>query len=102
MKIIKTKSGLVDFKGELLKEGNKLVTQGTVLSNVMAAYDVNPTQCWQLGKKFATDETVDLKAEDVVFIKEAINKASTGEQRWLTSVVAGQLLEILDASEKNV
>lgn len=99
MKTIKTSQKLLTFKGETLKEGDKEVEIGIVLSNIMGSNPTNPALSWQLGKKFATEEKVELKAEDVVFVKEAINAASTGEKRWLTAVIAGQLLEILDAPE---
>lgn len=102
MKIIKTKSGLFDFKGVILKENDKALEQGTILSNILASYDVNPTRCWQLGKQFATENTVELLAEDVVFVKAAITKASTGDRKWLNVIIAGQLLEMLDSSDKEV
>lgn len=102
MKIIKTDQKLYSFKGEVLTEGEdkKEITVGPVLSNIMGANQSNPSLSWQLGKKFATEDTVELKAEDVVFVKEAINSASIGEKRWLTPIISGQLIEILESADK--
>lgn len=101
MKTIKTDKAIVDFNGKEVNgsDGVKL-TFGNQLSNILAVHNANPARCWQLGKKFATEDKVELKAEDVVFVKEAIEKAATGEQRTITALLAGQLLEELDASDK--
>lgn len=102
MKIVNTKKEFVNFKGEELKEGDKVITHGIILSNLMASSKHNPSLSWQLGKKFATEDKVDLKAEDIVFIKTAITEASEGQGAWLSVIFAGQLLEMLDASEEEV
>lgn len=48
------------------------------------------------GKKFATEESVDLKAEEVVFLKKEINEAG---KVWMNALMCGQILEILDEKE---
>jgi hypothetical protein len=103
MKTINTQQILKDFKGEDIKSSDdgKKVIIGDFLSNIMASNAKNPSLAWQLGKKFACDKKVDLKAEEVVFVKESIEDASTGERRWVTAMVAGQLIEILDSKDKS-
>ena len=90
---INTKQQLVSFKGEpiLEAESKKVITVGEVLANIMAGSVSNPALGWSLGKKFATQDSVDLKAEEVVFLKKAIE-----ENKILTALVSGQLLEIIE------
>lgn len=92
---IKTKTALKNFSGEELKNGEKVLTIGEAISTVLAGQTSNPTLAWILGKKFACDKEVELKAEDVVFLKKEIE----GSKHW-TSIVSGQVLEILDAPQK--
>lgn len=103
MKVINTKQVLKDFLGEDIKSGGEKVVVGTIIANVLGGRTSNPTLAWVLGKKFATDKTVDLKAEDIVFLKENIEAAAklTPEQGgWLTSLLAGQIIEILESKTK--
>lgn len=95
MKTLNTQKVLVSFKGEHLKEDEKEVIVGTIISNILAGQTSNPTLAWQLGKKIATEKAVDLKAEDIVFIKKCIE-----ECKWVTSLVAGQVIEILDSKDE--
>jgi len=89
---IKTSTILKDFKGQPLKSGENDLTIGEVISTVLAGKSTNPTLSWVFGKKFATEKAVDLKAEDVVFIKEQIEK----DDNWF-AVVKGQVIELLDS-----
>lgn len=107
MKTINTKQVLVNLKGEPLKNtgSNTDITIGQILSNVMGGRVMNPSLGWQLGKKFATEDTVELKAEEVVFVIKEIERVSIGddvEVFWMNTILAGQLIEILDgkAEEK--
>lgn len=103
MKKIDTKQLLYTLKGEPLTENTKNaageiekidISIGLVISNVLSGSTKNPHRAYVLAKKFATDDSVDLKAEDVVFIKDAI------ENSGLTSLVTGQVIDILDGEEK--
>lgn len=91
---IKTTQALKDFKGEDLKQGDESLTVGFVMSTILGGKVSNPTLGWVLGKKFATDKEVELKAEDVVFLKKELNDTQT----W-TALVTGQLIDILDGSK---
>lgn len=94
---IDTKRELVNFKGEaLIAEDKGPVFLGVILANVCAGNKSNPTLGWVLGKKFATEESVDLKAEEVVFLKKEINEAG---KVWMNALMCGQILEILDEKE---
>lgn len=95
MKIIKTNTILKDFKGGDLKQGENSLTIGEVLSTILAGKSSNPSLAWQLGKKFATEEKVELKAEDIVFLKKEIE----ANDAWF-SIVKGQVLELLESSDK--
>lgn len=94
MKIIKTSTVLANFEGKPLKNGTKDWTVGDAVSFVLGGRVSNPTLGWILGKKFATQKQVELRAEDVVFIKKEVE-----ENKELFAVLAGQLIEILDGKE---
>lgn len=100
MKTVKTNTVLVNFKGEPLKEktedGGEVIRAGIVLANIMGGKVDNVTLGWILGKKFATDKEVDLKAEEVIFVKKEIEKAAVA---WLSTTIAGQLIEMLDSKD---
>lgn len=106
MKTIKTNSSFKDFSGEVMKIDGESIILGTVLTNLMAGAGSNPTLAWQLGKKFATEKTVELMAEEVVFIKKEaeINTLRTnenGEQKgWLAPIIVAQIKEILDSKDE--
>lgn len=95
MKTIKTSTILKSFNGENLKSGEKDLTVGIAVSSILGGKVSNPTLGWVLGKKFACDKEVELKAEDVVFIKKEIEASDT----WL-AIVSGQLIELLETPEK--
>lgn len=88
---INCKQELVNFKGEVLKNGESNLIVGDAISAVLGGQSSNPTLAWILGKKFATEDSVDLKAEDVVFLKKEVSE----NKMWM-SVVTGQLMELLD------
>lgn len=94
MKTIKTDMILKTFKGEPLKNGPDDLTIGTVIGVALAGKTSNPTRAWLLGKRFASDKQVELKAEDVVFLKEVILASDS----WF-SIVQGQVIEILEGEQ---
>lgn len=101
MKKIKTNTVLTNFKGEALKDGDKDLTLGNTISFVLGGKVSNPTLGWILGKKFATEKEVELKAEDIVFIKkELLDNAMQKEGGW-TALVAGQIVDILESSKED-
>lgn len=90
MKIFNTKKQIVDLKGAVIKDGEKELTMGDMVANVLSYSKENPARCYQLAKKFATEDEVDLKDEDVVFLKDIITKSG------LVALSAGQILEELE------
>lgn len=96
MTTIKTNTKLKNFRGETLKENGKDIEIGMVLANILGGITSNPSLAWVLGKKFATEKEVSLKAEEVVFVKSEIEKVSMGDKAWLSSTLAGQILEMVD------
>jgi hypothetical protein len=89
MKIFDTQKQIVDLKGLVIKDGEKELLLGDILANALSYSKENPARCYQLAKKFATETTVELKAEDVVFLKGIVEKAG------MVSLTAGQILEEL-------
>jgi len=101
MKTIKTAMPLLNMKGEpLTNEEGKPVLLGVVLSNVLGGKTDNPSLAWMLGKKLATEKTVDLLAEEVVFVKSEVTKLGTNPQGWLSGLLCGQILTILDSKDE--
>tara|TARA_R110000868_G_scaffold175724_1_gene412904 strand:+ start:2164 stop:2463 length:300 start_codon:yes stop_codon:yes gene_type:complete len=97
MKTINTKTELLNFKGDPIKNGpDDTLKVGVVLSTILGGKVSNPTLGWTLGKKFATEDEVDLKAEDVVFLKKELENNGKSEQGF-TAVVTGQIIEMLDS-----
>lgn len=88
---INTKKVLTNFKGEELNDGQNPVQIGGVIANILAGQTSNPALAWVLGKKFACDDEVDLKAEEVSFVKKCMS-----ENKQISSMILGQILEILE------
>jgi hypothetical protein len=97
MKTIKTNVTINNFKGEPLKNGEEILTTGIVISAVLGGRVSNPTLGWQLGKKFATDTEVELKAEDVVFIKKELE--DNAKNGGFAAIVIGQVIDLLESKE---
>lgn len=98
---IKTGEVLKNFKGENLKVGSTTedLTVGIALSNILGGKVSNPSMGWQLGKKFATQEEVELKAEEVVFLKKEIGDNANRDGGYF-AIVGGQVINLLE-SPKN-
>lgn len=85
-----TKKKLKSLKGEEIKNEKKEgIFFGDLMADALSAARKNPARCFQFAKKFATQKEVELKAEDVVFLKEII------EEHGFMALTAGQLLEEL-------
>lgn len=103
MKKIKTDTKILDIKGEAMgnAEGTGDFTVGEMISNVLSGKTDNPHRSYQLAKEFATKKVVELKAEDVVFLKGEVEKNAKSQQWGYNSWIAGQVIELLDgATEK--
>ena len=84
---------LVSLDGQTLKEIDRDVTVGLVIASVLSAGPVSdPHLAYQLAKKVSTEDTVDLSAEDIVFIKQHLMASK------LNSLYTGQTIEVLEAS----
>ena len=51
-------------------------------------------------KKFATQKQVELLAEEVVFVKSEVTALGTNPSGWLSGLLTGQILSILDGKEE--
>lgn len=96
MTTIKTKTVLKNLKGDALKDGTEDFTIGALICSVLSGKVSNPARGYQLAKAFATEKMVELKAEDVVFIKEELEHNGKNKEFGFGALVIGQALEILD------
>lgn len=95
MKTLNTTDVLCNLQGEKLKEGDTEITAGLLISNVLSTVQTsNPHRAYQLAKEIATSKSVELKAEDVVFLKEHLAKSTLG------ALYIGQLIDILESNDK--
>lgn len=89
---INTKIELKNFKGDALKDSsNEVFTTGNVLTNILSGSRENPYRSYILAKKFATDDEVELKSEDVLFLKKCIES-----NILFTALITGQIIELLE------
>lgn len=94
MKVFDTTKILYNLKGEEMKDGEETATMGQVVANILCGQGIdNPLRAFQLARKLTTDDKVDLKAEDVVYLKSQLEKSS----KFMSSIVLGQVLEELEA-----
>lgn len=101
MKTINTKTPLQNFSGNSIKNEQKEDwTVGMVISTVLGGKVSNPTLGWILGKKFSTEDTVDLKAEEIVFINKELDAHGKNPQGGFGAIIIGQVMEILDGKEE--
>lgn len=97
---LNTKTVLTDprTKNPLNSDGKDL-RACDVLANVLLGATSNPARSYVLAKKILDNDEVELKAEDIVFVKAEIERvANPNLQMPLSAVTAGQLIEMLDGS----
>ena len=99
MKKINTKQVLKNLKGEAMKSGEQEMTVGDVIAAVLSAKVTNPYLGFVLAKKFSQDKFVELKAEDVVFVKEELEKNGKRQDEGFYAIIIGQVIDILESSE---
>lgn len=85
---IQTDTKLIDLSGKVL-DG---VTVGSVISNCLAGQKSdNPAMSYQLAKKFSLENVVDLKIEELAFVKKKLTEST------YTDLVVGQIIELLES-----
>lgn len=90
--VIVTNEGLVDLKGVELKNGEKSLTMGEVLSNILMAhrqgnYVMEPMKAFALAQKFSTQEEVDVDDADLDKLRKTIET-----DKGYAPLVIGQLM----------
>lgn len=95
MKAFNTKTVLVDLDGTELKSGDKALTAGIVITNTLTGPVSNPARGYQLAKQVHANEIVQLKAEDVNYICQELEK-----NRQLPAVISGQVIDILNEKDE--
>lgn len=93
MKKLNPNQVLVALDGTKLVEGSTEITVGLIISNTLSGNVNNPHRAYQLAKQIATEKTVELKAEEIVYIKEALLKSTLG------ALYIGQCIDILESSD---
>ena len=92
MKTFNTKQGILNLKEEEMKEGDEVATMGEVIANVLWGQGIdNPARAYLFAKKLTTNDEVELKAEDVVYIKTQLEK-----NKYLPAGIIGQIIAELD------
>lgn len=91
---IDTGTVLLGMNGKPLLIEDKEQTVGEFVSEALAMDRTNPSKGWTLGKKFATEKLVELKAEDIVYIKEAFKELK------VSAVFGGQVIELIEGPNK--
>lgn len=87
---LNTKIVLKTPEGENYKDGDKELTLGTVVGATLATTKSNdPWKSYKLTNDF-TKPSVDIKPEDVVFIKELLKESA------YFPYIVGQVIDILD------
>lgn len=84
------KKTIKNIKGEDMKNGGEPVSFGSVVCDSLCALREDHSRAFALAKKFATEDSVELKAEEVVLAKKAVNNAG------VSALVGAQILEELD------
>jgi len=89
---IKTNTELLDYQGVVIKgSDDKAFVLGAIIANILGSKKSDDdARSWKLGKAFATEQEVDLTADDVVFIKNILKTSD------FTPIITGQIIEILE------
>lgn len=89
---IKAKATLKNLIGQnLIGEGNKPLTMGEVLSNILLNDRVgSKMKCYILAEKFFKDETVEIDEADLSLVKDSIQRTEL-----YNNLVNGQLLILI-------
>jgi len=87
---INTKDVLKDYKGKPLIHEGEEATVGSVMASILSGQTSNPARAYQIGFKFATEKEVELKAEDIVWLKKELEGA-----RGFAPIAVGQLIQML-------
>jgi hypothetical protein len=91
---VNTEKKLVHPKtGEKLKEGDLEITLGSFISDVLLYDRQNQARSWLLARKLMKDKITDIKAEDIAFIKEVLNRSG------LPALSVGQAIDMIEDND---
>jgi hypothetical protein len=97
---VNTKTPILDLKGEpIMSPSGGEFTIGEVISNVMAGKVSNPHLGYVLAKKFATEDSVDLKIEEATFVKKELEDNAKSRESGYIALVIGQCIDIIDGTK---
>lgn len=66
---------------------------GKVIANILYNQEMNKARAYKLANEFVSQDKIELKAEDVVYIKDLVEKSKVPAR------YAGQILDILEEKE---
>lgn len=88
---VNTRVVLRDLEGNALQHGDKNLTLAIAVSQALStAKECDPVMAFILAGKFHENAELELRAEDVVFVKEQMKKSA------YYPIVVGQVSQILD------
>lgn len=95
---IDTRKVLTTIKGENYKDGENDLTLGEVLANVLTIQKTpNPWKQYRLSNDIAkSDGELELSAEDIVFLKKALEDNAKGDMTRYFPVIIGQAIDMLE------
>ena len=95
--IIDANKVLVTLAGDPYKMDDKDLTIGLAVAKVVSeAKTGDPLRSMVLAKKFYDGGELDLKSEDIVFVKEKLTMVLDNGQMAFIPFITGQILEELD------
>ncbi len=95
---INTKAALMTPKGDTYKNNNEDLTLGEAIGAVLVIQKTaNPWKQFKLAKALDNgDETIDVEAEDVVFLKKALEDNAKGDAPAFYPFILGQCIDMLE------
>lgn len=98
---LNTRQVLVTLKGENYTKGEGEektdLTVGDVLGNIMVSQKAtDPWKQFLLTKKIASEDTIELKSDEVVFLKQLLQDHAKGERAFYFPFIIGQVIDILE------
>lgn len=99
--ILNTQKVLTNFEGDALKDHDIELTLGTAIGNVLVVQkSPDPWRQYKLTNLIAKSEgEVELKAEDIVFIKKTLEENAKGDRPAYYPYIIGQCIDLLEETK---
>lgn len=99
---LNTKKALTTIDSENYKDGDKDLTVGNAMGNVLVFQkSTDPWKQYKLTNLLARSEgEIDLKVEDTAFLKKTIEDNAKSERPAYVPYILGQLIDVLETPEQ--